>query len=325
VEKEAAEMILRIHRGSGRANHPVSAVALKHMKPIYLAELKNAGRVDLARPEQILDDYLIPYFKSKPLADLKYTDGQGYIDWRRQSGAKDGTIAREWGVLMRILNLAVDFEELDRNRLSKVTAPKSGKRDRLPTAEELAAIAKECRSELYAALVVGLHTGLREQIIWAIKRTWIEVRNDGPWLNLPKSRTRIKQNPVSLPLNRVAFEALTSLGCQDERRGRIFSVWSHPHAISTAWSRATERASVEDLHFHDLRHWFSTTLENLGVQLRIIQLLLGHVTRETTTIYLHGGIGRDQILRDAVQRLEQHWDSHYAQLVKPRTVQGGVL
>ena len=155
---------------------------------------------------------------------------------------------------MRILNLAVDFEELDRNRLSKVTAPKSGKRDRLPTAEELAAIAKECRSELYAALVVGLHTGLREQIIWAIKRTWIEVRNDGPWLNLPKSRTRIKQNPVSLPLNRVAFEALTSLGCQDERRGRIFSVWSHPHAISTAWSRATERASVEDLNFHDLRH-----------------------------------------------------------------------
>jgi integrase len=215
---------------------------------------------------------------------------------------------------MRILNLAVDFEELDKNRLAKITTPKSGKRHRIPTTQELAAIAKQCRRELKAAALIALHTGLREEMIWSIQGTWIEQREDGPWLALPKPRTQMKQNPDAIPLNKFAYEALTRAG-RSQQAGRIFSLWSHPHAISTAWRRARKRANIDDLHFHDMRHWFSTSLENLGVHLRIIQLLDGHVTSETTAIYLHGGTERDAILRDAVERLSRHWQQHYMKAV----------
>ena len=44
---------------------------------------------------------------------------------------------------MRILNLAVDFEKLDRNRLKRMQLPEVTQRERIATNEELSAIQAE--------------------------------------------------------------------------------------------------------------------------------------------------------------------------------------
>jgi Phage integrase family len=94
--------------------------------------------------------------------------------------------------------------------------------------------------------------------------------------------------------------------------GKPFRRWS-PGAFGTFWRRLTIEAKVQGLHFHDLRHSFSTWLQNLGVPLEVRAALLGHRLRSTgndvlggeamTSRYSHGGYGWNQQLREAVTRL----------------------
>jgi len=89
--------------------------AIHHWKSF---EHKNL--VDKVRSRGIIEHYLLPYFGSIPLLEIKPEPGLHYLLARCRAGAEAGTIRREWQVLMRILNLAVLYEKLDRNRLQAV-------------------------------------------------------------------------------------------------------------------------------------------------------------------------------------------------------------
>ena len=50
---------------------------------------------------------------------------------------------------------------------------------------------------------------------------------------------------------------------------------------------ATKAGIKKKVSFHTLRHCFATHLLEKGVNLRIIQEFMGHVSLKTTSIYLH--------------------------------------
>jgi integrase len=51
--------------------------------------------------------------------------------------------------------------------------------------------------------------------------------------------------------------------------------------------RALQKAGVDQITFHELRHTFGTQLAAAGVPLRTIQEWMGHADAKTTEIYRH--------------------------------------
>jgi integrase len=89
-------------------------------------------------------------------------------------------------------------------------------------------------------------------------------------------------------LNTVALAAFTELRQRLERLGRppegpIFSV-QNP---SNWFDAAVARAGIEGVTWHTLRHTFASRLAMNGVNLKTIQVLLGHKTITMTARYAH--------------------------------------
>jgi len=362
AEQAAITMIAKIQRGEETAPPTKDPCpTLCEFLPTYWQTMQVKQRVDLRRPESIIETHLLPRFGDRRLETLTAQDGLAYIMARLQAKAAPWTIRREWTVLMRILNLAVDFEKLDKNRLRRVQLPDVAHRERVASDDELVQIAKTlhdtreqdrlreqmqrllsdptlsesrrqaitnyhhavidrdraARATMLRVLLVALHTGLREAKILEISRSWLLERDDGWWLVLPPARTRLKGTPREFPLNSVAAHSL--LGARQEREAditsRIFRRWHSAAALGTYFRRLCAQAKVQELRFHDLRHSFTTRLQNLGVGLELRAALLGHRIRSQhgdrlggqamTSVYSHGGAGWNAELRRAVTLLEQ--------------------
>ncbi len=171
-------------------------------------------------------------------------------------------------------------------------------------------IKDEVLAELWRIVVVAVNVGLRESKILAIERSWIRKREDGYWLALPPATSRLKGTPPEVPLNRVALAALHEQ-VSSLADGRVFRRWNHVRAFKKYWDVTSERAKLQDLHFHDLRHTFATRLQRVGVDYEVRQALLGHRMPSVTAQYSHGGPEWNQKLRQAVTALEKAYPLSY--------------
>ena len=75
----------------------------------------------------------------------------------------------------------------------------------------------------------------------------------------------------------------------------------NPTSLGMKIKDLAKRAGLDDFHCHSLRHKFCTDLLERGVDLRVVQQLMGHVNLNTTQVYL---AVTDKRLREAVNLLE---------------------
>lgn len=267
---------------------------------IYYRTLRTKKRLDLRRPKGIVRKHLAPHF-TMPMVDIMAETCLAYVEKRQQEWANDWTIRREYGVLNRICNLAIAHHVITANPSKAVQLVEGAKRDRIATRQELEALQDAADEDMWKVIVAAVMTGLRQSKVLMIEPAWIVQRADGDWLVLPPALSRLKGTPKEMPLNTLAAWALTpNAPCL---RGRLFARWK-PRSFKKAWAVLCTRAAVSGLHFHDLRHTFSTALQNHGVMYEVRQWLMGHRMPGKTGDYSHGGQQWNTTLRQAVTALD---------------------
>jgi integrase len=121
-------------------------------------------------------------------------------------------------------------------------------------------------------------------------------------LTIPRSKHSEARH---IPMNDQVVEVLRSLP------SRLKSPYVFPsrsgktplnanNFINRVWNPLLQEARIEDFHWHDCRHTFTSRLIMAGVDLRTVQELLGH---KTITMTLWDAHLSPTHQREAVQRL----------------------
>jgi len=88
----------------------------------------------------------------------------------------------------------------------------------------------------------------------------------------------------TVPLSSTSVEVLRTLPRSLD--GQVFPGLT-AEAVKRAFARATRRASIENLHFHDLRHEATTRLFERGLNLMEVATITGHKDLRMLRRYTH--------------------------------------
>jgi integrase len=165
-----------------------------------------------------------------------------------------------------------DYRAIARKQSNSKFAPKKEMRT---TVDQFAA----------AAIRLLIFTGCRLGEILNLR--WSEVDAERGLLFLPDSKTGRKTVVLAAPamailedLPRAGIYVIAgeSAGQKDEK----------PRAdLNRPWRAIRQRASLEDVRLHDLRHSFASVGAGAGLGLPVIGKLLGHTQPSTTQRYAH--------------------------------------
>ena len=151
-------------------------------------------------------------------------------------------------------------------------------------------------------VTIARHTGLRRSNI--LELTWPQVDLGRKVIIIPKTKNG---SPIGIPLTETTVKTFAEVQkvrhlhssyifCDTE--GKPHS----PYKVSVAFKRATRRAGIANLRFHDLRHDFASSLVQAGVDIHRVKELLGHKDLRMTIRYCHLS---PENLSDAVKVLDE--------------------
>jgi integrase len=176
-------------------------------------------------------------------------------------------------------------------------------RVRFLTAEEEQKLRKVIQSnpawrEHEPELTLALNTGLRRSSMY-IDLVWENIDLDARVASVPRTKNG---EPVHVPLNADAMQAITIFRSRGDGRGRVVrNAAGEPLNYPTHWFvPAVRAAEIKNFRWHDARHCFASKLRQTGTPLGNIAELLGHKGLAMARRYAHLSISN---LHDAVARI----------------------
>ncbi|MBN9373055.1 MULTISPECIES: site-specific integrase [unclassified Hydrogenophaga] len=220
-------------------------------------------------------------------ADIKRLDVQRLVDALREDGLSGATIALERALLRSFFNYARRAWHWDHSNENPANGLKMPKVD--PGRERVLSMHEEQKldealessgNRMLAPVIVLLReTAMRvsEPILHA---TWGDVDWTREVLHLSDG----KDGARDVPLSPRALEALRQLGPGDAAQ-RI--VGASYEALKAGFRRACERAGIEDIRIHDLRHTAATRMALATGNMAIVKALTGHKTDSMVGRYVN--------------------------------------
>ena len=272
----------------------------------------------------LLERKIVKYFgKKKKLADVTPADIMGFYATFRKDNLKETTVLHYHNILHGGYKYAMKQEIIDKNPMDKVDRPSIKKfRTTYYNEEELKqllALAQD--DQIYVVIALSAYLGLRRSealgLMWDcvdFERNLIRIEHKVVEYYNPKTKaselmisdelkTETSRRTLPLPQalkavlleHRQRQEALRQLFkrsystkylkmvCVD-RLGNLLA----PDYVTSHFSSLLKQLGMRHIRFHDLRHSCASLLVENKVDMKRIQLLLGHSNYSTTAdIYSH--------------------------------------
>jgi integrase len=279
---------------TGRQAATFSDVAGRYME--QHANVKKKAR-SINEDQRLLDKIIKPVFGSRKVAAITRAD---IAKFHHRLRATPYQANRVLALLSKLFNLCEKWglRKDGTNPCRHVEKYKEHKKERYLTPDELSRLGvalsnaeagKEEIPQAIAAIRLLILTGARLSEILTLKWDFIDLERGE--ITLPDSKTGKKTIQLAGP----AIEVLENISRQvgnpyvipglksipGEKAGR------HLIGLPHIWQRIREKAGLQDVRIHDLRHSYASAAAQAGMSLPFIGALLGHSEAATTNRYVH--------------------------------------
>lgn len=277
-------------------------------------------------------NYIQPRWGRMQIGKINRAQVQAWVNELDRVGLAPGSVARVYASFSASMKAALIYGLIPVNPCTHIKLPTLAPGgERFFTPDEFWAAADFLDEPWRDLVLVAVGTGMRlaeltglhaarvelPDRVLLVAETWDpRVREIKPY---PKSG---KQRWLPLPtfvadVLAERLETADSRGCGLPHRGvrgacrspLLFTVDGEPMSKSAPlrwWRRAQKFAHVDPLGtFHDLRHTYASWLRQAGVDLQVVQQLLGHANIVTTTRYSHFGATHHRSVTEALGAIER--------------------
>ena len=283
ARKVEAEMDSGIWRDRSEGDRTMLGKALDR----YVREITPRKAATTAAREQAK----IRRLQASPLARFALSrltgqDVADYIRAREKNGSKPATVISELATLSHLYTVARSAWGMsylvNPVPLAKAARPKiPGGRERRLVDDEEARLLASASPEFGAVIRFALATALRRGELASLRWGQVDLARRGLTLGSAETKNRTAR---SVPLSPAALEVLRFIPRRID--GSVFGL--SVNAISLAWKRATRKAGVQGLTFHDLRHEaISRLFEDTDLDVMEIRAISGHKTLQMLARYTH--------------------------------------
>jgi integrase len=295
-----AETLVALRRGTMRAP---SATTLRQVWEVWLAGARQGAirnrSGDPYKPS-VLRGYetsmrlrVLPELGGARLTEITRLDFQDLADRMLANGRDASTIRNTLIPVRAVYRRALARGEVTVNPVSGVELPSvRGRRDRIASPKEAAALIKAVREDDRAVWATAFYAGLRLGELLALRDGDVDlelgvIRVERSWdphagVIEPKSRAGRRSVPIVAALRpHVAGRKLRRRGAAAfffGDRGRPFN----RNALVNRANRAWKKARLEPIGLHECRHTFASILIAAGVNPKALSTYLGHSSIQIT-------------------------------------------
>jgi len=268
-----------------------------------------------------ITNFLAPAFGDMELAEIRRRHVNDFVAGLAAEGRARNSIRYTVAPLRAMLNDAMDDELIPANPAARVAIPAGApvRKARIPTSEELDKILEAADEDGRDVISVVASLGLRRGEAFALRWQDVDVREGIVNVRGTNHRGRIADRTKTragmrlVPLFESARKVLVSRKLRLSPDLTTEESFVFANAIGGAmdpgnwyrreWTPTLEKVGLVDVindkprprfHFHELRHYAATRLDELGMSAKLRTEIVGHANEEiTNSVYTH--VSRERV------------------------------